>query len=94
MVMAPPIERRTTITAYLNTDPRVVRARQALDAFNTSPAGQLLDAATRGPDWRVKLATLDPDIKDRGEAHYHNWHQTRRLVLRELIESEARDGRE
>lgn len=73
------------VSKQVHADPRVIAARLAFDAFKGSEAGQALDEAYTGKEWRTKAAALDEEIKNRYEAHAENYYHTRRLVADELI---------
>lgn len=68
----------------VNTDPRVVAAHKALEAFLASPGGQQLNESISGPDWKARMAVLPNDVKDAYEAHAVNHVATKRKVVREF----------
>lgn len=67
----------------VSADHRVVAARQALDAFNASPAGRTLDAAAASS---TAWANADTELKDLYGAFTYNWARTRKTVRAELVE--------
>lgn len=75
----------------VNTDPRVTASREALEAFLASAAGRVFEAATHGPNAKVKLAAVPDDIKDMYEVHAINHVITRRRVVREIRDEHPQD---
>lgn len=75
----------STLWKRVKNDPRVITAQQAMDAFIASEAGQALDEACSGHDWRTKMTLLDEDIKLRYMAFAQNLRQTQIEVRKELI---------
>lgn len=75
------IQAERELLKAVDSDPRVVAALEAKNAFYDSDAGKHLDAAVHGMEtW----STLDEDIRDTLEAHTANYIRTRGIVKAEL----------
>lgn len=72
------------IARLMVEDPRYVAAKAAFDAFMASPAGRLVNVALTGPNYRVKVAKVDPESLKRYDAHSYNWTWTNARIVDEL----------
>jgi hypothetical protein len=63
------------------TDPRVIAAKAAMDAFRASPAGISVQSGRQSIE---AFRAIDPDDRARWTAHYDNYWTTRGIVAREM----------